>query len=92
METKDIANINQMPNKDKIAVLVSAILQPAIAGGLHEKEAEKIYNNIMSNISKLHSSENQFNDLLKDILNKWALPIIAHFGANVNNILPDSHN
>ena len=89
MKTHDTSDLINSSNKDKIAILIYTILQPAIAGGLNEKEAQDMYNTIMSKISELHESDNQFNDLLQDILNKWSLPIINKFGANVNNILSD---
>lgn len=63
-----------------IALLVNVILQPAIAGGISEDEAESLYNKIMSSISCLHPSHLQFSTLLDDIINKWAVPIIKDYG------------
>ncbi|MFA6925316.1 MAG: hypothetical protein WC223_13805 [Bacteroidales bacterium] len=68
----------------RIAELIFIIMQPAIAGGISEKEAEIIYNKILSNICKLHESQSQFNILLEDILNKWALPIIKEHGVSID--------
>jgi hypothetical protein len=59
---------------DEISVLVYSILQPVIAGGVPEKRAEEIYNEIMSNISSLGKDKDgntAFQSLLDDILHKW---------------------
>ena len=59
---------------DEISVLVYSILQPAIAGGVPEKRAEEIYNEIMSNIASLEKGKDgntAFQSLLDDILHKW---------------------
>jgi serine/threonine protein kinase len=63
-----------------IALLVNIILQPAIAGGISEEEAKKLFNKILNSISSLHPSHNQFSSLLDDIINKWAVPIIKEYG------------
>lgn len=71
---------------EKIAVLLFTIMQPAIAGGMPLKEAEEIYDKILSNICKLHSSQHQFDILLQEILNNWAIPVIKEYGIT-NNLL-----
>jgi hypothetical protein len=70
--------------KKEIGIIIFSILQPAIAGGMSEKRAEEIYNEIMQNISDLHPSENQFNTLLEDIINKCAIPIIGKSGIKID--------
>ncbi len=70
--------------KYEICFLVTAILQPAIAGGIEEQKAKEIYNQITEAISNVHKSENQFNTLLEDIINKWAIPIIGKSGIKID--------
>ena len=64
----------KIKGSDKISVLIYSILQPAIAGGVPEKRAEEIYNEIMSNIASLgkdKDGQTAFQRLLNNILKKW---------------------
>jgi hypothetical protein len=65
-------NQKQM-GSDEISLLIWTILQPAVAGGMVEKEAEEIYNKIMGNISnlgELETGKTGFQELLGEILYK----------------------
>ena len=64
----------KMKGAEEISSLIAAILQPAMAGGVSEKRAEEIYNEIMSNIASLGKNTDgntAFQTLLDDILQKW---------------------
>jgi hypothetical protein len=74
-----MAQIFEMKNyktkgSHEISTLIASILQPAMAGGISEKRAEEIYNEIMSNIASLGKDKEgntAFQTLLDDILRKW---------------------
>ncbi|MFA6924713.1 MAG: hypothetical protein WC223_10740 [Bacteroidales bacterium] len=74
------------PATEKIAELLFNIMQRAMQGGLPEKEAIKIYDTILSNLCKLDKSQSQYDVLLEDILNYWALPLIMDYGVSTNKI------
>jgi hypothetical protein len=81
-----------MDNKKKISTLLAIILEASEAGGLSNEESEKIYNQLMSSLVKIHPSNDQFNMLLKDILDLWALPTITSFGVDILTLPPKSDN
>lgn len=69
----DIKN-RKMKGADEISVLIATLLQPVMAGGLSEKRAEQIYEEIMSHIASLGKDKDghtAFQGLLDDILKKW---------------------
>jgi hypothetical protein len=58
----------------EISVLIAAIMQPVMAGGLSAERAEEIYEEIMGNIASLGTDEDgktAFQTLLDDIISKW---------------------
>ena len=68
--------MSKIPGSDEVGILISAILQPAMAGGMPEKRAEEIYYEVMENIKNLGQREDgkwAFEELLEDIIEK-ALP------------------
>ena len=65
---------HEIKGSHEISVLIVAIMQPAMAGGLPEERAEEIYEEIMSNIASLGKDKDgitAFQSLLDDILKKW---------------------
>lgn len=92
MEPNRLQVISEMDNKMKISTLVAIILEASEAGGLSNDESEKIYNQIMSSLCMIHSSNDQFNMLLKNILDMWALPAITSFGVDILTLPPASDN
>lgn len=46
----------------------------------------------MQNICDLDPNDYQFSTLIKDILDKWALPIITNYGVQVPFQISDSLN
>ncbi len=46
-----------LPGSEEISVLVRAILEPAMAGGMTEERAKEIYNDILSSIGNLEELE-----------------------------------
>ena len=67
----------EIPGSHEIAILINAIMQPAMAGGLSNERAEAMYEGIMSNIANLKGLKNgktAFESLRDDILEKW-IPI-----------------
>lgn len=78
---------NKMSGSDEISILIYAILQPAMAGGMTEERSIEIYEEIMSNIARLGTLTNgrtAFDDLKDDILNKWAMRYIKPQNLVVN--------
>lgn len=46
-----------VPGSEEISVLLRAILEPAMAGGMPEERAKAIYDDILSSISNLEELE-----------------------------------
>lgn len=74
-----MASKTELPGSDAIATLVWGILQPAIAGGMTEERAQKIYEDIMFNIASLgtcSTGQTAFEDLRDNLLERWAMHYI----------------
>lgn len=66
----------KMAGSDAIMVVVRAVLEPAMAGGMSEARAKAIYEEIMSSIASLGTLTTgltAFETLRDDLLNKWAM-------------------
>ncbi|GLI32898.1 hypothetical protein [Desulforhabdus amnigena] len=60
-----------LPGSEEISVLIRAILEPAMAGGMPEERAKAIYEDILSSIANLEELEDGrtvFQWLADDIL------------------------
>lgn len=49
--------MSNVPGSEEIAVLLRAILEPAMAGGMSEERAKSIYDDILSSIANLEELE-----------------------------------
>lgn len=69
----------KIAGSDEISVVVWALLQPAMAGGMSEKRAQALYEEIMSSIASLGTLTTGltgFETLRNDLLDKWAMHYI----------------
>lgn len=55
-----------MPPVDQITILVMSILEPAIAAGLPEAEAKRIYGKLMPHFASACAQHHDFHELLLD--------------------------
>ena len=60
--------------------IIVTILQPAIAGGITDKEAENIFNQIMESISSFKDPDTIFESVLDDVLYKICFPYAIKSG------------
>lgn len=60
----------------EIGSVVATLLEPAQAGGMPKERAEPIYEDILSYIASLDSKGRAFEDVLADLLEKWARPLL----------------
>ncbi len=49
--------MSNLPGSEEISVLIRAILEPAMAGGMSEERAKEIYEEILSSIANLEELE-----------------------------------
>ena len=81
-------NEKNIPGSKEISILIWAILQPAIAGGMPEKRAEEIYYDIMSSITELGALDDgttAFEALLKDLIFNAVPEFRKSYGIDTRN-------
>ena len=66
----------KLAGSEAIATLVWSLLQPAMAGGMTEKRAQALYEEVMSSIASLGTLTTGltgFETLRNELLDKWAV-------------------
>ena len=73
----------KLRGSSEVSLLINTILQPAIAGGMTEEEAEEIYNKIMENISnlgELDTGKTGFQDMRVQKLSSFSYRCLCFYG------------
>ncbi len=86
MELDKIKIVANETSSNQIAILLALILESGIKGSLTKNRAEVSFSDIMigiqTNYSRSDKKTTEFDHLVAEIINCWALPILTKKGIN----------